>query len=157
MTVVNQINRLEQVIPPDELRRFESQFPHLLRELQGSQTLISQLVVRVGGSGPGTDTTDLDALTETVSDLSDSLDASDSQIASVSTAAYKRYEFPDFSHYDALLPAIGKLRSEIAKVASRVDEVEANRMMIGQILANQKALKQQIEELEALCLSSLAR
>jgi hypothetical protein len=157
MTVVNDVRNLDNILTPNEINFFRDNVPRFLDYLKLQQTLITQLIIRVGGSGPGTGVIDLGELTEDVSDLTDQADANESWLAGVNAKAYKRYEFPDFSQHDALPTNIGRIGSEVAKLGSRIDEVAADRAMLGQILANQRDIKQKLDELEALCLSSLAR
>jgi hypothetical protein len=156
-TQVNQLQPIEACLTPNEAEFFRKNAPHFLQALKLQQTVINQLVVRVGGSGPGTGVVDLGELTEDVAELSDQVEASESWLGGVAAAAYKRYEFPDFSQHDAMLASIGRVRSEVARIAHQVNEIESSRMMLGQILANQRAMKQKIDELEALWASSLAR
>lgn len=79
MTVVNDIIRLESAVPPAELLAFQQPYPHILRALEMQQTLINQLIIRVGGSGPGTGVADLDALTDRVEVTEEGVDQLENQ------------------------------------------------------------------------------
>jgi|ERR1043165_6020755 hypothetical protein len=157
MATLNQLQPIQTFLTPNEKAWFDQNAPHFLEALKLQQTVINQLVIRAGGSGPGTGIPNLDALTEQVNEIDAQADDTESWLGGVSTKAYKRYEFPDFSELDTLRSGVRRANSEAAKINQRLDEIESNRLMLGRILANQRAMMQKIEELEALWASSLAR
>lgn len=63
---LNASANIDRLLLPDDVRKIREAFPSLLDALKMQQTVITQLVVRVGGSGSGSSTTDLTALTARV-------------------------------------------------------------------------------------------
>lgn len=79
MTVVNEVRNLDNILAPDEINFFRTNVPRFLDYMKFQQTLISQLIIRVGGSGPGTGVADLAALTERVETTETDVDQLENQ------------------------------------------------------------------------------
>lgn len=71
MATLNQPQPIESALPERELAWFRTNAPHFLEALKAQQTVINQLIVRVGGTGSGSTTTDLTTLTAQIESLED--------------------------------------------------------------------------------------
>lgn len=79
MTVVNDVRNLDNILTPDEINFFRTNVPRFLDYMKLQQTLISQLIIRVGGPGSGNNVADLDALTTRVTTAESDVDQLENQ------------------------------------------------------------------------------
>lgn len=147
MTVVNEIVRLESAVPPAELLAFQQPYPHILRALEMQQTLINQLIIRVGGSGPGTGVADLDALTDRV-EVTESDIVEIDEITDPSSPALFHAEHALNAADQAMIMASSNDQSaQIADLRSRVEAIEYYAGDV-QLIAQIADLRSRIEALE---------
>lgn len=137
MTVINDTRKIETVLTPSELNFFRTNVPRFLDYINVLQTQVTQISIRVGGSGSGTDIPDLDELTGEVSDLSD-LVAAQEQDALIASLTGRIAELEkrlhaiesDFSVDTRALDAIEELRRDTPidryqELLSRIQALEA--------------------------------
>lgn len=80
---VNQLVPTELLLNPEDVKKLRIEYPTLLMALEAQQTVINQIITRVGGSGNGDSLDPLDDLTARVDD-NERLNASpDVQIAAL--------------------------------------------------------------------------
>ena len=147
MTVVNTPMRIESSVPPAELQNFQRAYPHLLRTLELQQTVINQLIVRVGGAGPGTGTDDLDALTGRVDEIDGDLTALDEIIDPSSPAMFHAEHALTLADQAMIMASDAGLQGQIADLKSRIETIEYYAGDV-QLIAQIADLRARIEALE---------
>lgn len=147
MTVVNNIRRLETAVPPTELQRFEGQYPHILKELQVTQTLISQLIIRVGGPGSGNNVADLDALTDRVEVTEYDIVELDELADPSSQALFHAEHALNAADQAMIMASESGFNAQIADLRSRIEMIEYYAGDV-QLIAQIADLRARIEALE---------
>jgi len=125
MTAVNQLQTIERLMSPEDVTALRRLYPTLLEALKAQGVVISQLIVRAGGSGTGGSVINLDGITEDVNEL---------------------------ETWTAEIAA----RSRRPVVNNDAENAIQNTMHLSRLIAEVRTLTQKVNDLEAICLSTLA-
>lgn len=116
MTTINVVPGIEQMMVPQDIEAMRRQFPSLLQAFKIQQTVINQIIQRVGGS------------TSSTPDLSDiyyQLDAAQSASARAPSIAAQSYESAEIARQAvAMASSLASIRREVSAVRAMVDELK---------------------------------
>lgn len=147
MTVVNEVRNLDNILAPDEINFFRTNTPRFLDYMKFQQTLISQLIIRVGGSGPGTGVADLDALTDRVEVTESDIVELDELADPSSQAMFHAEHALNAADQAMIMASESGFNAQIADLRSRIEMIEYYAGDV-QLIAQIADLRARIEALE---------